>query len=286
MQKTSPDCYMPLTFVAFSLVIPVHNEQENLLALLENITHSLVSYEGRYEIVFADDASTDDTLAVLQGLQEKYPMLSCYTHACKAGQSRALYTAIQAAKNDIIVTLDGDGQNDSRDIEALLSTLLEDFDGDVKAHLEANTTPLAMIAGVRVRRYDSFAKKAGSKFANFVRAMVLRDGAVDTACGLKVFYREAFLRLPYFDHMHRYLPALIQREGLGVAYQTVNHKPRIAGRSNYNNMQRLWVSVFDLAGVFWLLRRRRRPLQITASVPMKVFIAAKKPPPNPPNNVD
>ena len=169
------------------------------------------------------------------------------THPQNAGQSRAVRTGVLAARGAIVVTLDGDGQNPPADGPALVDAL------------KAAPPEVAMVGGRRVKRQDSAAKRWASRIANNVRKRLLADDADDTGCGLKAFRREAFLRLPYFDHMHRYLPALMIREGYKVAYQDVGHRPRVVGRSKYTNLGRLWAAVSDLQGVMWLRSRARNP---------------------------
>jgi dolichol-phosphate mannosyltransferase len=234
--------------VAVSVVIPVKNEEENVLPLLDEIAAAFgPRYD--YEIIYVDDGSTDATRAVLQGAMAVEPRLRVIAHERNAGQSAAIRTGVLAARGRIIVTLDGDGQNDPADIPAAL------------ALLEAPDAPpdLMMAAGQRRRRRDSMGKRVASSVANGVRQRLLRDGMRDTSCGLKAFRREGFLGLPYFDHMHRFLPALIMREGWRVARLDVGHRPRRHGRSKYGVMDRLLVSFSDLLGVMWLKRRCRKP---------------------------
>ena len=171
-------------------------------------------------------------------------------HAANAGQSRAIRTGVLAARGAIIVTLDGDGQNDPADGPRLA------------ARLAAAGPALGMVGGRRARRRDSAAKRLGSRLANGLRRRLLRDGADDTGCGLKAMRREAYLRLPYFDHMHRFLPALMLREGFEVVFEDVGHRARTSGRSKYSNLGRLRASVSDLAGVLWLTSRARKPGQV------------------------
>ena len=227
-----------------SVVVPVHNEEGNLAPLLCEIRQAL---EGsrHYEIIYVDDGSTDDTLARLKQLSKDYPQLRILHHRRGCGQSTALLTGILAARGNAIVTLDGDGQNDPADIPRLYAALQE---------LE-HEQPLAMVAGYRKRRQDTGWRKFSSKVANTVRGGLLQDQTPDTGCGLKVFSRELFLRLPYFDHMHRFLPALTKRAGGKVISVEVNHRPRLTGTSKYGTWHRLWVGIVDLFGVIWLQRR-------------------------------
>jgi dolichol-phosphate mannosyltransferase len=238
--KSAPD---------ISIVVPVHDEEGAAAALAMEIA---AAFEGAaHEIIFVDDASRDGTRAALTALKDRLPQLRVLAHAGNAGQSRALRTGILAATATVIVTLDGDGQNDPADGPALVR------------RLTAGPASLAMVGGRRARRQDSAAKKFASRIGNGVRRRILADGAADTGCGLKAMRREAFLRLPYFDHMHRYLPALMLREGYEIAFEDVGHRPRTSGRSKYSNWQRLMVSIADLAGVVWLRSRSRRTGEVT-----------------------
>jgi glycosyltransferase involved in cell wall biosynthesis len=228
-----------------SVVVPVFDEEGAAPALAREIA---AAFAGRnFEIVFVDDASRDGTKAALKGLQGEIPQLRVLGHAKNAGQSRALRTGILAARGPVVVTLDGDGQNDPADGPALVDALL------------AGPPSLAMVGGERVKRQDSQAKKVASRIGNGVRKRLLKDDANDTGCGLKAFRREAFLRLPYFDHIHRYLPALMRREGYEIAFRPVNHRHRQTGASKYTNLGRLWASLSDLFGVVWLQSRARQP---------------------------
>ena len=225
----------------------MHNESGNAELLIDEIATALA---GRaFEMVITDDASTDDTRAVLAGLKAKYPELRVIAHRSNAGQSRALRTAIQHARAPIVGTLDGDGQNDPADLPALYRSL---------TRVDA-PEGLTMVMGRRASRKDSSWKKFGSRFANSIRKRLLRDDCDDSGCGIKVMKREAFLALPYFDHMHRYMPALMNAEGYGVEFMDVNHRERGAGQSKYTNFGRLGDALSDLRGVMWLIRRRRNP---------------------------
>ena len=242
-----------------SIIIPVKDEAGNAAPLAREIVEALkglpssaaaersVGEQLSYEILFVDDGSVDTTIAELVSVRSEIPQLRILTHANCLGQSRALRTGVQAAKSALIVTLDGDGQNDPRDIRKLL----EDFSG-------APAT-LGMIAGERVKREDNRSKRWASRAANRLRRWALNDNAKDSGCGLKVFRREVFLALPYFDHMHRYLIALVQREGFEVRFVPVGHRPRTAGRSKYGNWSRFVAGISDLFGVMWLKRRFRGP---------------------------
>lgn len=230
--------------VDISVVVPVFNEEDNVAELVGEIAAAL---DGRrYEMVFVNDASTDGTQARLVDLKAQYRSLRPLSHNTNAGQSRAVHTGVNAARGSIIVTMDGDGQNDPSDAPALVD------------QLTAAPDTVAMIGGRRVKRKDTAWKKFGSRIGNGVRKRLLKDQADDTGCGLKAFYRQAFVRLPYFDHMHRFLPALMLREGFEVEYCDVKHRQRMHGRSKYTNFGRLMASMSDLFGVMWLNSRARR----------------------------
>jgi dolichol-phosphate mannosyltransferase len=229
-----------------SVVVPVHNEAENLAPLLGEIEQAL---DGRcdYEVIYVDDGSTDDTFDRLVGLRHQFPRLRILRHRRGCGQSTALASGIRAARAEYIATLDGDGQNDPADIPRLWEAL---------KHMPQSR---AMVAGYRKSRKDTGWRKFSSRVANAVRGGLLKDNTPDTGCGLKVFSRELFLALPYFDHMHRFLPALTQRAGGKVVSVEVNHRPRLRGVSKYGTWHRLWVGIVDLFGVIWLQRRARVP---------------------------
>lgn len=228
-----------------SVVVPVHNERDNIVPLLTEIA---VALRGRtdFEIVFVDDASKDDTLAVLIAAKAQFPELRVLRHLSQSGQSTALRTGIKAGRGAWIATLDGDGQNDPADIPKLLAMRAE------------SAAAIKLFAGWRVNRQDSGSKRWASKWANAIRSRLLRDETPDTGCGIKLFERAVFLDLPYFDHMHRYLPALFQRAGWQVRSVPVNHRARGAGTSKYNNLNRALVGISDLRGVAWLIRRSKR----------------------------
>jgi dolichol-phosphate mannosyltransferase len=228
-----------------SVVVPVHNERDNIVPLLTEIVTALRG-KTDFEIVYVDDASKDDSLAVLTGAKAQFPELRVLRHLAQSGQSTALRTGIKAARGAWIATLDGDGQNDPADIPKLLA-----MRGEAPAAIK-------LFAGWRVDRKDTGSKRWASKWANAIRSRLLRDETPDTGCGIKLFDRAAFLDLPYFDHMHRYLPALFQRAGWQVRSVPVNHRPRGSGVSNYNNLNRALVGIADLRGVSWLIRRSRR----------------------------
>ena len=229
----------------YSIVVPVFDEGGAAPALVREIATAFAG--ENHEIIFIDDASRDDTKALLVALKAEIPQLRVLSHRKNSGQSRAVRTGILAARAPIIITLDGDGQNDPADAPRLAKALA------------AGPSTLAMVGGERVKRQDSSAKRFASKFGNGVRKRMLKDTANDTGCGLKAFRREAFLRLPYFDHIHRYIPALMLREGYEVAFEPVNHRHRESGVSKYTNFGRLKASVSDLLGVMWLQTRARNP---------------------------
>ena len=195
-----------------SVVVPVYNEEENVAKLVDEIAVALK--DEAYEMIFVNDASTDRTLENLKSLKAKYPALRPISHRKNAGQSRAVRSGVMAAKGTYIATLDGDGQNDPADIPALY----------IQITRQDAPEGLALVGGRRAKRQDSWAKKIGSRFGNGVRKRLLKDQADDTGCGLKVFARDAFLRLPYFDHIHRYIPALMLREGYKIEFCDVNHR--------------------------------------------------------------
>ena len=228
-----------------SVVVPVHNERDNIVPLIEEIVAAL---RGRlaFEIVYVDDASRDDSLAALREARTRFPELRVLRHLSQCGQSTAVRNGVKAARGAWIATLDGDGQNDPADIPKLL------------AARDAGEAAVKCYAGWRVDRRDDALKRMSSRVANAVRSRILRDATPDTGCGLKLFEREAFLELPYFDHMHRFLPALFQRAGWQVRSVPVNHRPRTRGVSKYGMWNRLWVGIVDLRGVGWLIRRAKR----------------------------
>jgi dolichol-phosphate mannosyltransferase len=228
-----------------SVVVPVHNEEGAAGPLAREIA---AAFEGRsYEMVFVDDASRDGTLNELRGLMTELPALRVLSHGSNAGQSRAVRTGVLAARGAIVVTLDGDGQNPPADAPKLADLLA------------SSPSSVALVGGVRAKRQDSGAKRQASLWANRIRRKLLGDDADDTGCGLKAFRRDIFLRLPYFDHLHRYLPALMIREGYQNLYLDVDHRHRETGQSKYTNWGRLVASLSDLLGVMWLKSRSRRP---------------------------
>ena len=233
--------------VAISVVVPVKDEAGNVAPLAREIAAALAA--ERHEILFVDDGSSDGTAAALAALKSDIPQLRVLRHGRNLGQSRSIRTGVKAAGGAIIVTLDGDGQNDPADIPTLLSALRAE-------------PQVAMVSGVRVKRQDNLSRRWASRLGNGFRNALLGDGATDTGCGLKAFRRDMFLDLPYFDHLHRFLIAMVLREGGEVRYVPVNHRPRLTGASKYTNFGRLLVSVQDLLGVRWLQRRYRGKAEI------------------------
>ncbi len=231
---------------AVSIVIPMRNEADNIAPLVAEIATACADLPS-YEILVIDDGSTDSTADRTTALVETYPALKLIRHDRSGGQSAAVHSGVLAAASPVICTLDGDGQNPPSELPKLFTPLLQDTTGT-----------LGLVAGQRVDRHDTLSKRAASRVANTLRAWLLNDGTRDTGCGLKGFRRDAFLRLPYFDHMHRYLPALFKRDGWQVELVDVSHRERHAGRSNYNNLQRGLVGIYDLIGVAWLIRRRKK----------------------------
>ncbi len=231
-----------------SIVIPVFNEQENIQPLLNEIRAAL---DGRldYEVIYVDDGSRDETLARLNAIKQDFDRLRIVQHSENCGQSTALRSGIMVARAPWIATLDGDGQNDPADIPNLMYAATSAYAPDT----------LWLIVGWRKRRRDSWIKRLSSKIANGVRRLILRDATPDTGCGLKLIRREIFLELPYFDHMHRFLPALVLRAGGQVRSIEVNHRPRQRGVSKYGLWNRLWIGIVDLFGVGWLQRRAKLP---------------------------
>jgi len=232
--------------VQISVVVPVKDEAGNVVPLAREIAQAL---EGeRFEIIFVDDGSSDATTDELVGVRGQMP-LRILSHGRNLGQSRALRSGVRAAKAPLVVTLDGDGQNVPADIPKLVAAFRSG----------AADPALGMVAGERAKRQDSWKKRVASRYGNRIRRRLLSDNAQDTGCGLKVFRREAFLALPYFDHMHRYLITLMLREGYEVRFMPVGHRPRGAGRSKYGVWDRFAVGISDLMGVMWLKRRFRGP---------------------------
>jgi len=237
---------------AVSVVVPVRNEAGNVAPLVAEIAGALK--DRSFEIVYVNDGSRDATEQELRALMSERPWLRQIRHTQSCGQSAAIRTGVAAARSPLVVTIDGDGQNDPAFIPALI------------AALEAGALRVGLIAGQRVGRKATAFKKAQSRVANSIRSAVLKDGTRDTGCGLKAFRRDLFLSLPYFDGVHRFLPALVRREGLEIDYIEVVDRPRRHGASNYGFWDRLWIGMVDLFGVWWLIRRKKRvpePVEVT-----------------------
>ena len=236
---------------AVAVVVPVRNETGNIAPLVAEIAAAL---EGQwpFEIVYVNDGSTDGTQAELQRLMALYPYLRSVRHKQSCGQSSAVRSGVAAARAAVVVTIDGDGQNDPAFIPAMLRTL------------EAGAPRMGLVAGQRTGRKSGGFQKVQARIANAVRGAVLRDGTRDTGCGLKAFRRDMFLSLPYFDGLHRFLPALVKRDGFSIGYVDVVDRSRHTGVSNYGLWDRLWVGILDLAGVWWLIRRKKRVPEISA----------------------
>ena len=227
-----------------SVIVPVLNEEENIPELLREIAAAAENVPIS-EIIYVDDGSTDGTFEVLRSLRAQYPSLRIVKHDRRCGQSAALWAGVKASGNDIVATLDGDGQNDPADIRLLYELYLK--------HEKA--TPRLMVAGERKKRNDVLARRLASRFANGIRSSLLKDQTKDTGCSLKLFRRKDYLSLPYFDHMHRFLPALMLRENVKLIHIDVSHRPRQHGTSKYGNLSRALVGISDLLGVWWLQKR-------------------------------
>ena len=230
----------------FTVVAPMLNEAENVAPMAREIAEACTPI-GPFEAVFVNDGSTDGTAEAIAALRTEFPWLREVRHAKPCGQSAAVRSGVRAARGQIVCTIDGDGQNPPSEIPKLVQPLLDETPG------------LGLVAGQRVGRQDTASKRWASRLANGLRARILRDDTRDTGCGLKAFPRELFLSLPFFDHIHRYLPALVKREGRTIALVDVSHRAREAGASKYTNFGRAMVGITDLFGVWWLLRRRKLP---------------------------
>ena len=240
---------LPSSETAVSIVVPVRNEADNILPLIEEITAAL-SGRRDYEIIYVNDGSTDATAERLAEAMKRWPNIRQLRHAVSTGQSAAVRSGVRAARGAIVATLDGDGQNNPAFLPELIAAV-------------EKGAGVGLAAGQRVGRKDTGFKKFQSRVANAVRSNILRDGTRDTGCGLKAFRREVFLMMPYFDGLHRFLPALVRREGFGVAYVDVVDRPRRSGVSNYGFFDRLWIGIMDLFGVWWLIRRKRPTPEVT-----------------------
>jgi len=241
---TSSNTIAPAPGLDVSVVIPVCNERDNVLPLAREI-HSALEGRYRYETIFVDDGSTDGTAeAVRAARRDGMPEIRLIRHSLRSGQSAAVATGVREARAPWIATLDGDGQNDPGDIPNLLD-----------AARTAASPRLRLVMGNRTTRRDTWLRRLSSRVANGVRGGLLKDGTPDTGCGIKVFDRAVFMDMPRFDHMHRFMPALYQREGYEVVSVPVNHRERTRGKSKYGLHNRLWVGIVDLFGVMWLIRR-------------------------------
>ena len=245
-----------------TIVAPMKNEAENVDQLAQEIAAAMAPL-APFEVIFVDDGSDDGTAAAIDAAVARVPQLRRVSHAKSCGQSAAVRTGVQHARAPIVCTLDGDGQNPPSELPKLAAPLLEDRDGR-----------LGLVCGQRVGRKDTWSKRYASKFANRLRAWMLKDDTRDTGCGLKGFRREAFLAIPFFDHLHRYLPALFKREGWEIAHVDVAHRAREHGVSKYTNFGRALVGVTDLIGVWWLLRRRKLPDVSHVAPPLEAAMAA------------
>jgi len=244
--------------ISVSVVVPAKNEEGNIETLVNEIRRALEE-TCIFEIIYINDGSTDGTLNKLLSIQKEFPDLKVWSHTKSAGQSRAVAHGVRLARYPIIATLDADGQNDPADIPAMLKLLVNASEHSENATEDTSIFDrpgrIGLVAGNRTVRKDTWLKRVSSRGANAFRARILKDHTPDTGCGLKVFYRNLFLRLPFFDHMHRYLPALVQRQGYRILVHTVRHRERHAGTSKYGFHNRLWVGIVDIFGVMWLQRR-------------------------------
>ena len=231
------------TLPRVSVIVPVKNERDNLSPLIDEIAAALVSI-GAFEIIYVDDGSTDGSIEALLGLRVKHPYLRVIAHKAGAGKSAALHTGAAFARGEILAVLDGDGENDPSYLTAMI------------AKLEAADHRIGLVQGERQGRKASAFKRAQSRLANAIRRRLLNDSTRDTGCGMQVFYRDIFRTLPYFSGLHRFMAALVKREGYGVLLHPVIDRQRFSGRSHYGFFDRLWVGMIDMAGVWWLIQRR------------------------------
>ena len=251
-RKTRRAAWSEALMMDLSVVIPMKNEEGNVAPLLDGIANACAGVA--HEIIVVDDGSDDGTGRETLRMRDVLGNVRLLVHPRSAGQSAAVHSGVLAARGRIICTLDGDGQNPPSELPKLFEPLLAD-----------STGRLGLVAGQRIERQDTWSKRWGSKFANGLRGWILNDGTRDTGCGLKGFRRDAFLTMPYFDHMHRYLPALFRRDEWEIRLVDVNHRERQAGSSNYSNFRRALVGIPDLLAVSWLIRRRKkaRPVERT-----------------------
>ena len=231
----------------FSVVGPIYNERDNIESLIKEIAQAAKDLPIS-EIIYVDDASTDGSFDLLKTLRVQYPALRILKHKHQSGQSAAIWTGVKVAGNDIIITIDGDGQNDPADISALYTVYERQKESGSKI----------MVLGERKERHDNYIRKLSSRIANYIRSTCLKDQTRDTGCSLKLFRRKDYLSLPYFDHMHRFLPALMMRENVSLFHVPVSHRPRVHGQSKYGTLDRALVGLSDIRGVLWLQKRSRR----------------------------
>ncbi|MGE5548839.1 MAG: glycosyltransferase family 2 protein [Solirubrobacterales bacterium] len=245
--ETAPEA--PEIAPEIAVVVPVKNEAENIVPLIEEI-HAALEGKAEFEVVYVDDGSDDATPQVLAQARRRFPRLKVVRHRASCGQSQAIATGVKHARAPLIAMLDGDGQNDPADLPAMMDRWRSE---------PPATRDKLLIAGWRANRRDTASRRWASRMANAIRASMLNDDTPDTGCGSKLFGRALFLDLPRFDHMHRFLPALVIRAGGKVVSVKVNHRPRGAGASKYSNLRRALVGVPDLLGVWWLMRRSKNP---------------------------
>lgn len=234
-----------------SVIIPAYNEAENLEILINEVVTASAGLPLR-EIVVVDDASDDATWEVLRSLQRKFPSVRPLRHKQRSGQSTALRTGAQAARGMLLVTMDGDGQNDPADLPRLYKQYIA----------SAMQNPRLLVAGQRAKRQDNLLRRFSSRGANKIRSALLKDGVRDTGCSLKLFRREDFLAIPFFDHLHRFIPAMMKMQGVEIVLVDVGHRPRLRGVSKYGFWDRLWVGIADLFGVRWLMARHKAPVEV------------------------
>jgi dolichol-phosphate mannosyltransferase len=227
-----------------TIVIPAYNEADNLEILIREVTEATARLPMR-EILIVDDASNDATPDVLKALHEKFPLLRVLRHTKRSGQSTALWTGVRHARGELIVTMDGDGQNDPADVPQLHALYAE----------RAGLNPRVLVAGQRRKRHDNLIRILSSRIANKARAAVLQDGVRDTGCSLKLFRKDDFLAIPFFNHLHRFIPAMMKAHGVEIVLIDVGHRPRLRGVSKYGFWDRLWVGIADIFGVRWLISR-------------------------------
>lgn len=242
-----PSSVMSSLSPKFSVVIPVRNESGNISSLVQGIQAACIPINTNYEIVVVDDCSDDNTADVVLNLIRDNSSLRLIRHDRNGGQSAAIHSGVLYARGEYICTIDGDGQNPPGEIPKLIMPFLQNN----------VLSTLGLVAGQRIGRSDTLSKRLGSLLANKIRSWILADGTRDTGCGLKAFPRHVFFELPYFNHMHRFLPALVTRAGYSILHVDVTHRPRDTGKSNYSNLQRALVGIPDLLGVYWLKRRAK-----------------------------